>query len=104
MAVDYPRGAQEPISDIIADRHLYLDASESTVVEEGDARSAYQFVAKGHPIAKADAERLGLSVSKGVIVLPDGVSAQVEVEAIAPPPVAPKQPKGAAAPPAPAGE
>lgn len=73
MGVEYDRGAKAPVG-IIADRHLYLDASQTVVVEEGDARSAYQFVAKGHPIAAADAARLGLTVVEGVIVV--GVAKQ----------------------------
>lgn len=67
MAVTWERGAQggEPL---IADRNLYLDAAGSTVVEEGDAASASQFVAAGHPISQADADRLGLVEKDGKIV------------------------------------
>lgn len=68
MGVEYERGAKA-LAGIIADRHLYLDASQTVIVEEGDPRSAYQFVAKGHPIAAADAARLGLTVVEGVIVV-----------------------------------
>ena len=79
MGVAYLRSASAPDTDvIIADRHLYLDASESTVVEEGDARSAFQFVARGHPISLTDADRLGLSVdAAGAVVLAGAVVAPV---------------------------
>lgn len=65
MAVTWNRGSAAPDqAPLIADRNLYLDKSGSTVVEEGDANSASQLVAAGHPINQADADRLGL-VQKG---------------------------------------
>jgi hypothetical protein len=79
MAVEFNLRRDEE-SDVfcVADRHLYLDRTESdghgqhhpgsTVVEEGDPRSAFQFVARGHPISKDDAARLGLSVVDGKVV------------------------------------
>jgi hypothetical protein len=63
MAVTWNRGAEKS-SPLVADRNLYLDASGNTLVEEGDANSASQLVAAGHPINQADADRLGL-VQKG---------------------------------------
>jgi enoyl-CoA hydratase/carnithine racemase len=69
MPVEWNRGAVAQ-SPLVADRNLYLDASNSTVVEEGDARSASQLVATGHPISQADADRLGL-VMKGDRVVQD---------------------------------
>lgn len=59
-----------PQSPLVADRHLYLDKTGNTVVEEGDAASASQLVAAGHPINQADADRLGL-VMKGDRVVQD---------------------------------
>lgn len=64
MAVTWDRGGNAPQGQIIADRNLYLDAAGNKVVEEGDAASASQLVAAGHPINQADADRLGL-VMKG---------------------------------------
>jgi hypothetical protein len=67
MAVNWNRGTSAPEGQngpLVADRNLYLDASGHRVVEEGDAASASQFVAAGHPISQADADRLGL-VQKG---------------------------------------
>lgn len=59
-----------PQGPLVADRHLYLDKTGNTVVEEGDAASASQLVAAGHPINQADADRLGL-VMKGDRVVQD---------------------------------
>jgi hypothetical protein len=64
MAIDYPRGTQAPSGPLVADRNLYLDATGTKIVEEGDAASASQLVARGHTINQADADRLGL-VQKG---------------------------------------
>lgn len=64
MAVTWDRGGNAPQGQIIADRNLYLDAAGNRVLEEGDAASASQLVAAGHPINQADADRLGL-VMKG---------------------------------------
>lgn len=71
MAVDYPHAARVPEGAIVSDRHLYLDASGTKVVEEGDASSASQLVARGHPISKEDADRLGLSVDADGKVVQD---------------------------------
>ena len=67
MPVTWDRGSEDS-SPLVADRNLYLDASNNKVVEEGDAASATQFVAAGHPIDKADADRLGLVEKGGKIV------------------------------------
>lgn len=69
MSVTWNRGA-EKASPLVADRNLYLDKSGNTVVEEGDASSASQLVAAGHPINQADADRLGL-VQKGARIEQD---------------------------------
>lgn len=63
MRVSWDRNAAQP-GQLVADRNLYLDKEGYTVVEEGDAASASQLVAAGHPINQADADRLGL-VMKG---------------------------------------
>lgn len=63
MTVTWNRGDAAQDS-LVADRNLYLDKDGSTVVEEGDAASASQLVAAGHPINQADVDRLGL-VMKG---------------------------------------
>lgn len=63
MAVTWDRGSK-PEGPLVADRNLYLDAAGNKVVEEGDANSASQLVAAGHPINQADVDRLGL-VLKG---------------------------------------
>lgn len=68
MAVEFNLNRPESDDFAIADRHLYLDRTESVVLEEGDPASAFQFVARGHPISKADAARLGLSVVDGKIL------------------------------------
>lgn len=68
MGVEYPHAAQVPEGAIVADRHLYLTAEGNTIVEHGDATSASQLVAAGHPIGKADADRLGLTVVDGKVV------------------------------------
>lgn len=69
MGVEYERGEQ-PLEEsaMIADRPLYLDKTESVIVEEGDPRSAFQFTGKGRVIEAADAKRLGLSVVDGRVV------------------------------------
>jgi hypothetical protein len=66
MAVQWDRS--NPPSSIVADRNLYLDASNNKVVEEGDAASASQLVAAGHVINQADADRLGLIFRDGKVV------------------------------------
>ena len=63
MAVTWDRGSQND-GQLVADRNLYLDKAGNTIVEEGHADAASQFVAAGHPINEADAGRLGL-VMKG---------------------------------------
>lgn len=67
MPVTWDRGAQSE-GPLIADRHLYLDVTGNTVVEHGDAASASQLVAAGHPINQADADRLGLVEKNGKVV------------------------------------
>jgi hypothetical protein len=77
MAVEYPHAANVPEGAIVADRHLYLDASGNTIVEHGDVASASQFVAAGHPISKEDADRLGLSLdADGKVVQDHAVKAE----------------------------
>jgi hypothetical protein len=71
MGVEYPHAAQVPEGAIVADRDLYLTADGSTIVEHGDQASASQFVAAGHPISKADADRLGLTVDADGKVVQD---------------------------------
>lgn len=63
MSVQWDRS--NPPSSIVADRNLYLDASNNRVVEEGDAASASQLVAAGHVVNQADADRLGLVFRNG---------------------------------------
>lgn len=68
MAVAYNRGAKAPAGTLVADRHLYLDSTGNRIVEQGDAASASQFVAAGHPIDPAEADRLGLVEKNGKVV------------------------------------
>lgn len=72
MAVTWNRGAEKS-SQLVADRNLYLDKDGSAVVEEGDAASASQLVAKGHVINQADADRLGLVFKNGKVQQDRGV-------------------------------
>jgi hypothetical protein len=66
MAVNWERGSQNA-GPLVADRNLYLDRDGTKVVEEGDAASASQLVAAGHPINQADADRLGLVLKSGKV-------------------------------------
>lgn len=68
MAVTWDKGASQDEGPLVADRNLYLDGSNNKVVEEGDASSATQFIAAGHTIDRADADRLGLVSKDGKIV------------------------------------
>src|SRR5689334_5175842 len=68
MAVTWERSTGEPQAPLIADRNLYLAKDGATVVEEGDATSASQIVAKGHQINPADADRLGLVLEGDKVV------------------------------------
>lgn len=54
---------------IVADRRLCLTADRSEVVEEGDMRAAWLFVGVGRVISPSDAERYGLKVRDGLVVL-----------------------------------
>lgn len=81
MAVTWNRGNAASKEPLVADRNLYLDKDGSTVVEEGDAASASQLVARGHPINQADADRLGL-VRKGDKVVQDRVAKIGEHQAL----------------------
>lgn len=48
------------MSELVADRRLFLTADKTRVVEEGDAEAAYLFATPGSPIALEDATRYGL--------------------------------------------
>lgn len=52
------------MGSVKADRHLYLTADRSEVVEAGDPRAAFLLAAEGHDVDAAEAERLGLSGKK----------------------------------------
>lgn len=53
------------MSELVADRRLFLTADKARVVEEGDAEAAYLFATPGSPIAPEDAARYGLNVAGG---------------------------------------
>ncbi|MFW6079537.1 MAG: hypothetical protein ACODAE_07950 [Gemmatimonadota bacterium] len=60
------------MSNLSADRRLYLTADKAHVVEEGDPDAAFLLAAPGRRIRAADAERLGLSADDdGRIVVPE---------------------------------
>lgn len=62
------RGGGQPAGSMIADRHLYLTADKSRIVEQGDTDSAYLFSTPGFEISAAEVERLGLALIDGRIV------------------------------------
>lgn len=62
--------AQPMAPPIIADRRLYLTADKARVVEEGDRSAAFLLAGAGGEIASLDADRLGLGVHAGRVVLP----------------------------------
>lgn len=68
MTIEFPRGEQLPDGGLIADRDLYLDKTETRIVEEGDPASAFQFTGKGRVIPPEDAARLGLELVDGKVV------------------------------------
>ena len=51
--------------DLLADRPLYLTATEDEVVEAKDPRRAFLLVAEGLTVPKEQAERLGLRLEQG---------------------------------------
>lgn len=62
MAVQW--APKPPEGKLVADRHLYLDASGNKVVEHGDASAATLLAGQGSVIDQAQADRLGLVASK----------------------------------------
>lgn len=66
------------MSDVVADRRLYLTADKARIVEEGDAEAAYLFATPGTPISQEDVTRFGLDDTVG--------AANEPAEAEAPPP------------------
>ena len=57
-----------------ADRRLYLDATRSRVVEEGDPAAAILYAAVGDEIDAAEAKRYGLKEHKAVLGAPEDKS------------------------------
>lgn len=53
---------------LVADRNLYLDASQNALVEEGDYRCASLLCGKGRAIYADEVKRLGLVVVDGRVV------------------------------------
>jgi hypothetical protein len=51
-----------------ADRRLYLDRTQSRLVEEADTASAWLLAAKGQEIAPAEVKRLGLVMHEGRVM------------------------------------
>ena len=54
---------------IVADRRLWLTADRARVVEDGDPAAAFLFAAPGTEILPQEAERLGLSLANGKVVI-----------------------------------
>lgn len=66
---------------IRADRRLYLTSDKARVVEEDDARAAFLLVAAGRDIDATEAERLGLLVDGGVVVIAEPLPVEPAEEA-----------------------
>jgi hypothetical protein len=60
------------VKGIEADRDLYLDATQTKVVEEGDTEAAFLLARKGKIIPEELADRLGLNGTKVEAATPDG--------------------------------
>lgn len=69
MAVQW--APKPPEGKLVADRHLYLDASGNKVVEHGDASAASLLAGQGSVIDQAQADRLGLVAGKNGKVTQD---------------------------------
>jgi hypothetical protein len=61
---------------ITADRRLWLTADRDAVVEDGDPAAAFLLAPPGGEIPMTEAERLGLSVEDGRVVLPQSAKAR----------------------------
>ena len=61
---------------IVADRRLWLTADKARVVEDGDPAAAFLLASPGTEIPVAEAERLGLAVDGGRVVLPGAEKAK----------------------------
>lgn len=68
MAFEMHTPERDEGAPLVADRRLYLAADEQTVVEEGDARSAFLLCAAGAEVPAPDVRRLGLAAVDGRIV------------------------------------
>ena len=64
---------------LLADRRLYLTRDEACVVEQGAPDAAFLFATPGMVIPARDADRLGLTLVDGSILLP-GTAAPAAVD------------------------
>lgn len=53
---------------LTADRRLWLDATQTKLVEDGDPEAAFQLAAPGYRITAAEAKRLDLHTHEGRII------------------------------------
>jgi hypothetical protein len=81
MALHFIQDKERPDMGALADRRLYLSADKACVVEEGDPRAAFLFVAPGAEITNTDLVAYGLTVEGGIVALPaEAKMADVEPE------------------------
>ena len=52
------------MSTVVVDRRLYLDATKSTLLEEGDPRAAFLWQSEGSEVLSSEANRLGYKPSQ----------------------------------------
>ena len=49
------------MSIVVVNRRLYLDASKTVLLEDGDPRAAFLWRAAGHEVSSSEAKKLGYS-------------------------------------------
>ena len=65
MTFRIDRGGVMPPRGLVADRRLYLDATKSRVLEDGDPTVAWLLCPAGREITAAEVARLGLVLRNG---------------------------------------
>lgn len=79
MALEIIRGVAK-MSELVADRRLFLTADKAQIVEEGSAEGAYLFATPGMTIPAGDVERYGLQLVDGVLVVGGSAASETDPE------------------------
>lgn len=91
MGLTIVRNTQGAMPTVLADRRLYLTADRRRVVEHGSPDAALLFATPGMPLPVDEAERYGLTVVEGHLVVQAEAPATAAHEDVEAPPRAAKR-------------